>query len=65
MPSATPACSRASTRFKSFRRILNDRRFRDVPMVLETPKGQDLEQDRENLSTLRGLVAGRTAGLDH
>jgi len=41
---------------EGFRRILGDRRFRDVPMVLETPKGEDLAEDRENLSVLRGLV---------
>jgi deoxyribonuclease-4 len=40
-----------------FRLLLNDRRFRDLPMVLETPKGEDLREDRENLGRLRGLVA--------
>jgi deoxyribonuclease-4 len=39
-----------------FRLLLNDRRFRDLPMVLETPKGEDLAEDRENLSLLRSLV---------
>mgnify|MGYP001765322185 CR=1 FL=1 len=39
-----------------FRRILNDRRFRGRPMVLETPKGEDLEEDRENLARLRAMV---------
>lgn len=39
-----------------FRLLLNDRRLRGIPMVLETPKGEDLAEDRENLSTLRGLV---------
>ncbi|MBI1904411.1 MAG: deoxyribonuclease IV [Planctomycetia bacterium] len=43
-----------------FRHLLNDRRFRKVPMYLETPKGtrngEDL--DRINLRTLRGLVEG-------
>ena len=33
-----------------------DRRFRGLPMVLETPKGEALEEDRENLAALRGLV---------
>jgi deoxyribonuclease-4 len=37
--------------------LLNDRRFEDVPMVLETPKGDDLAEDRVNLATLRSLVA--------
>ena len=39
-----------------FRRILNDRRFRELPMVLETPKGEDLAEDRENLAALRSLM---------
>jgi len=41
-----------------FRRLLRDRRFRTLPMVLETPKGEDLAEDRENLTLLRGLAAG-------
>jgi deoxyribonuclease IV len=40
-----------------FRFLLNDRRFQDVPMVLETPKGDDLAEDRVNLAALRSLVA--------
>ena len=40
-----------------FRLILSDRRFRDVPMVLETEKGDDLAEDRVNLEVLRSLVA--------
>lgn len=39
-----------------FRFLMNDDRFKDLPMVLETPKGKELEEDRENLSVLRGLV---------
>lgn len=42
---------------EAFRRIVNDGRFRDLPMVLETPKGDDLAEDRENLAVLRRLVA--------
>jgi len=41
---------------EAFRLLLNDPRFRGVPMVLETPKGDDLEEDRVNLRVLRGLV---------
>jgi deoxyribonuclease-4 len=44
-----------------FRRLLNDRRFAGVPMVLETPKGSRGEHDRRNLATLRGLVVGSAA----
>jgi len=39
-----------------FRSFMNDRRFRDIPMVLETPKGEDLAEDSHNLDVLRGLV---------
>jgi deoxyribonuclease-4 len=42
----------------AFRNLLNDRRFRRIPMYLETPKGQEngVELDVINLATLRGLV---------
>ena len=43
---------------EAFRLILSDRRFRDLPMVLETPKEEDLEEDRTNLGVLRALVNG-------
>ncbi len=43
----------------AFRMILNDRRFRDLPMVLETPKGADLAEDRENLALLRSLIPAK------
>ncbi|MEE8452292.1 MAG: deoxyribonuclease IV, partial [Thermoguttaceae bacterium] len=44
-----------------FRFLLNDRRFRKVPMVLETPKGQEdgIDCDVINLRTLRGLIDSR------
>jgi deoxyribonuclease-4 len=43
---------------EAFRLLLNDRRFRKVPMYLETPKGQEdgVELDAINLRTLRELV---------
>jgi deoxyribonuclease-4 len=41
-----------------FRFLLNDPRFRGIPMTLETPKGRDLTEDRDNLRVLRSLVAG-------
>lgn len=40
-----------------FRRLLRDARFRGRPMVLETPKGDDLAEDRANLARLRDLAA--------
>jgi deoxyribonuclease-4 len=39
-----------------FKRLLNDPRFAAVPMVIETPKDDDLGQDRLNLAALRRLV---------
>lgn len=39
-----------------FRLLLNDPRFRNVPMLLETPKGDDDEWDVKNLKTLRDLI---------
>lgn len=45
---------------EAFRCLVNDARFRAIPMYMETPKGdrdgEDL--DRINLATLRGLVKG-------
>jgi deoxyribonuclease-4 len=40
----------------AFQFIMRDRRFRKIPKVLETPKGKDLKEDVENLTTLRGLL---------
>ncbi|MBT8353930.1 MAG: deoxyribonuclease IV [Desulfofustis sp.] len=40
---------------QGFRNLLNDARFAAHPMTLETPKGEDLKGDIENLATLRGL----------
>jgi deoxyribonuclease-4 len=54
---------------ETFRRLLNDRRFKDSPMLLETPKDDGLERRRSvratleidpydaiNLATLRSLI---------
>ncbi len=41
---------------EAFRCLVNDRRFARVPKILETPKGEDLKEDRMNLATLRSLV---------
>jgi deoxyribonuclease-4 len=40
----------------AFSLLLNDPRFSNHPMVLETPKGKDLKEDRENLRLLRSLM---------
>jgi deoxyribonuclease-4 len=39
-----------------FRFLLNDPRFRGIPMTLETEKSKDLAEDKENLAVLRSLV---------
>jgi len=41
---------------EAFRLLMNDERFRGIPMCLETPKGPDLKEDRENLTLLRSLT---------
>jgi len=41
---------------EGFANIVNDKRLKDVPLIIETPKGEDLAEDRENLSLLRSLV---------
>ena len=41
---------------EGFRNLLNDPRFAKHPMTLETPKGKDLQEDRDNLATLRSLL---------
>ena len=49
-----------------FRRIVNDRRFRGLPMLLETPKTEGRAKgvieidplDERNLNTLRALMEG-------
>jgi deoxyribonuclease-4 len=41
---------------EGFRNVLNDPRLAGLPGLLETPKGEDLEEDRENLAVLRSLV---------
>jgi deoxyribonuclease-4 len=40
----------------AFRFIMRDRRFKKIPKVLETPKGKELAEDVENMTTLRGLL---------
>ena len=41
-----------------FRRLMNDDRFNQIPMILETPKGDNDEMDISNLQTLRSLRKG-------
>ncbi len=39
-----------------FKNLLNDSRFARLPMTLETPKSDSLEEDRQNLQVLRSLL---------
>ncbi len=45
---------------EAFRCLVNERRFSRVPKILETPKGEDLKEDKMNLATLRSLVRPRS-----
>jgi deoxyribonuclease-4 len=45
-----------SVGLETFRLLLNDARFADRPMLLETPKDDDMHQDVENLALLRSLI---------
>ena len=40
---------------EAFKCLLNDKRFSKIPMVLETPKDDDINMNVENLKVLRGL----------
>jgi len=52
---------------KPFRHLVNDPRFRDLPLILETPKGieEGEDLDARNLSVLRGLVRPVRASQKH
>lgn len=41
---------------EGFRLVLNDHRLANLPGLLETPKSDDLHEDRENLAVLRSLA---------
>lgn len=43
---------------EGFAGLVHDARLRSMPMVLETPKDETLEDDRRNLDVLRKLYAG-------
>ncbi|MBI5267937.1 MAG: deoxyribonuclease IV [candidate division Zixibacteria bacterium] len=42
---------------EAFRNIINDPKLKKIPKILETPKGEDVAEDIENLKVLRSLVA--------
>lgn len=41
---------------EAFRFIMNDKRFCNIPKIIETPKGDSDEYDKRNLGLLRSLV---------
>jgi deoxyribonuclease-4 len=43
---------------ETFRMVINDPRLAALPGLLETPKSDDLHEDKENLAVLRSLIAG-------
>lgn len=46
---------------EAFRWLLNDPRFERHPGCLETPKSEDLHEDRQNLAVLRALIGAPRA----
>ena len=50
---------------EGFRCLVNDRRFAKAPKILETPKGEDLKEDRMNLAALRRLVNDSSSKSTH
>ncbi len=46
-----------------FRLLMNDARLGGVPKILETPKGDDLAEDRMNLAVLRKLAGARSGAV--
>ncbi len=46
---------------QAFELFMNDRRFQDIPKIIETPKQHDgKDYDQVNLSTLKGLLHGKS-----
>lgn len=41
---------------EAFRLLLNDERFFHLPMILETPKGKGMGEDKKNLDILHSLI---------
>lgn len=39
-----------------FRFIMNYEKFRDIPKIIETPKGKDMREDIENMDRLKKLI---------
>jgi deoxyribonuclease-4 len=47
-----------------FRNIMQDKRLLNIPKILETPKGEDLKEDRMNLMVLKKLAGAKKKGKD-
>lgn len=45
-------------KISAFKRLLNDSRLLEVPVVIETPKGSTTENDRRNIRLIRKLMEG-------
>lgn len=41
---------------EGFRNILNDKRLESIPKILETPKGKEQLEDKENIKILKSLI---------
>lgn len=41
-----------------FRLLMNDKRFANIPKIIETPKDKDMKNDRINLAVLRRMAKG-------
>jgi deoxyribonuclease-4 len=48
---------------EAFRYIMREPRFRNIPKVIETPKGRDMAEDVVNLATLRSLLQESSTSL--
>jgi len=53
---------RGTMGLEPFRMLLNDDRFSDLPMLLETPKRPGRNDDEENLRVLRALASPERRG---
>jgi deoxyribonuclease-4 len=47
-----------------FRLLMNDERFRNIPKILETPKGPEMKEDVRNIRVLKSLVRKEEAGKE-
>lgn len=41
-----------------FRLLMQDKRFENIPKIIETPKGEDMKEDRMNLALLKRMAKG-------